>query len=378
MSTFLTDMINKGHTEKEVLDVFFESKQEKERRRILAIVSKTVDALRLKNIREFLAYQQLATWRRMNGFDRGVEGEKSCFNGRRSLPPTPQEYYAGLWSEVNALKEAISMPAEDTVNRPRQKDSLDELLANVEFAIMKEYVEKRSGEAGQVTVTQVNTVQHSSPYPLNPEPSPSVYAKLENTEAGKMGPELDELKSPSAGTGLKTPGHQCPPNEGIWETGRTTASGILTAGAGPSQGENISSPTEREKSTTTVADISSKAATPPKRRHKTFSQENKQFDPGGKGEKAPPWKAAVTLPSFSGESWKAPCLLSVCASCFVSALCVSVSPIIFLFSGDDFSERYERRRESRIKSLMYATGEQAFSPYHAFEDGEDKQHPVWS
>ena len=95
MSTFLTDVINKGHTKKEVLDVLFESEQENERRRILAIVTKTVDALRLKNIREFLAYQQLATWRRMNGFDRGVEGEESCFNGRRSLPPTPQEYYAG-------------------------------------------------------------------------------------------------------------------------------------------------------------------------------------------------------------------------------------------------------------------------------------------
>ena len=59
-----------------------------------------------------------------------------------------------------------------------------------------------------------------------------------------MGPELDELESLSAGSGFKTPGQQCRPNGGIWETGRTTASGIFTAGAGPSQGENISSPTE--------------------------------------------------------------------------------------------------------------------------------------
>ena len=118
MSTFLTGMINKGYTKKEVLYVLFESEQEKERRRIVAIVTKTADALRLKNMREFLAYQQLATWRRTNGFDR-VAGGESCFNGHRSLPPTPQEYYAGLWSEVNALKAAIPMPAEDTVNRPR-------------------------------------------------------------------------------------------------------------------------------------------------------------------------------------------------------------------------------------------------------------------
>ena len=203
MSTFLTDTINKGYTKKEVLDVLFESEQEKERRRILAIVTKTVDALRLKNMREFLAYLQLATWRRMNGFDRGVEGEESCFNGHRSLPPTRQEYYAGLGFELNALKDAISMPAEDTVTRPRQKDSLDELLANFEFARIKEYVENRSREAVkvQVTVTQVNTVHHYSLCPLDPEPSPSVNVKLENAE-GKMGPELEELELPSAGTGL--------------------------------------------------------------------------------------------------------------------------------------------------------------------------------
>ena len=48
------------------------------------------------------------------------------------------------------------MPAENTVTRPRKKTmdvvdglrnySLDELLANFEFARIKEYVEKRSRE----------------------------------------------------------------------------------------------------------------------------------------------------------------------------------------------------------------------------------------
>ena len=118
----------------------------------------------------------------------------------------------------------------------RRSDSLDELLAN---ARIKEYVEKRSRE---------DTVQHCSPCPLDPELSSSVHVKLENTE-GKMGPELEELESPSAGTGLETPGQQCPPNEGIWETGRTTASGILTAGMDSSQKGNISSPTEQATST---------------------------------------------------------------------------------------------------------------------------------
>ena len=136
---------------------------------------------------------------------------------------------------------------------------------------------------------------------------------------GKMDPKLKELESSSAGTGLETPGQPCPPNEGTWETGRTTADGFLAAGVGSNQGGNISSSTERmdttkntttsadissatervdtTKSTTTSADISSAtehvgsragtAGTPEKRRDKTTSEENKQFDPGGKGEKAP-------------------------------------------------------------------------------------------
>ena len=206
----------------------------------------------------------------LNGFDRGVEGEENCFNGHRSLPPTPQEYYAGLWSEVNALKDAISMPrqkASNLINAIEQGKVSDE-----EFAILKRLVEKRDREAIQVTVTQMNTVQHSSPCPLDPEPSPNICINLENNEGG-MDPELEEeLESPSAGTGLKTPGQQCPPNEGIWETGRTTASDTLTAGAGPSQGERSPSPPERSTSTRTCVDIFSTAATQENRKRKTPSQ----------------------------------------------------------------------------------------------------------
>ena len=189
------------------------------------------------------------------------------------------------------------MPVEDTVTTPWQKtidfvDGLEGIVPDEELAVIKRYVEKRSREAAQaqVTVTPVDTVQHSSPCPLDPEPSSSVCVILENNE-GRMDPELEELESPSAGTGLETPGQQCPPNEGIWETGRTTASGTLTAGVGSSQKENISSPTtesvdKRAKDTRTIESIFSTAATPSKRRHKTSSEENKQFDPGGKGEKA--------------------------------------------------------------------------------------------
>ena len=172
MATFLTDMIRKGYTQDEVFAVLFESEQEKECRRILAIVTKTVDALRLKKMKEFLAYEKLATWRRMNGFDRIAADDNQWAS--RLLPLTPEQFTQSLWSEVNALKGAISMPAENTVTRPRQKtmdvvdgprsDSLDELLANFEFTRIKGYVEKRSrDEAAQalVTVPPVYTVQHS-------------------------------------------------------------------------------------------------------------------------------------------------------------------------------------------------------------------------
>ena len=113
-----------------------------------------------------------------------------------------------------------------------------------------------------------------------------------------MGPELKEIEPPSAGTGLETPGQQCPSNEGIWETGRTTASGILTAGVGSNQRENISSPTtesvdKQAKDTKTIEDVSSTAATPEYRRRKTPSEQNEQFDPDGKGEKAPPWNSRL-------------------------------------------------------------------------------------
>ena len=165
-----------------------------------------------------------------------------------------------------------------------------------------------------------------------------------------MDPERGELESPSAGTGLETPGQQCPPNEGTWDQGQTTAAGFLTAGVGSNQGGNIFSPTTESvdtragnKSTATFADISSPtehvgilagtAATPAKRRHKTSSAENKQFDPGGKGEKAPPWNAAAILLSFSGESWEARCL------CFVFfCLCfVCLFSKLLFFPGDHFS-----------------------------------------
>ena len=68
------------------------SKQSRKLGRVMGIVA----AHRLKKIIELLAYQELATWRRMNGFDRVVEGETNWFHGHRSLPSTPEQYAASL------------------------------------------------------------------------------------------------------------------------------------------------------------------------------------------------------------------------------------------------------------------------------------------
>ena len=235
------------------------------------------------------------------------------------------------------------MPAETTETRPWQKtmvfvDGLKGKLPDEELAVIEQYVEKRSREAAQaqVTVTPVYTVQHCSPCPPNPDMPPDICFELENSE-GKMDPERGELESSSAGTGLETPGQQCPPNEGIWETGRTTTDGFLTAGVGSNQGGSISSPTEcvntrdSTESTATFPDISSPtehvgsragtAATSAKRRHKTISEENKQFDLGGKGVKAPPLNVAVTC-LFMGRAG----MLLACASCFLSVLCMCSVP----------------------------------------------------
>ena len=316
---------------------------------------------------------------RENGFDRVMEGEESCFPSHRSLPPTPQEYYASLWCEVNTLKEAISMPARTPWQTAEFVDGLKGKLPDWEFAEIKRYVEKRCREEAQAQMTAkpVGTVQHSSPCTPNPDMPSGVCFNMENE--GRMNLELGKLKSSSAVTGRNTPGQQCPPNEGIRETRKTTASGILTAGAGLSGGENISS-AERATRMVTVADIPSIAASPSKRRHKTSSEENKQFDPGGRGEKAPPWNAAVPLLFFF---WVEAGRLLVCLSGakLGGFLSVSSMPCMcvcffqnYFFTGETYQQDLFSRRGQVVDVRNRRTS--VFSPTTLSEDGEDKQRPV--
>ena len=139
----------------------------------------------------------------MNGFDRVADGEDNWSHGPRSLPPTSEEYTVSLRSDLQGLKNAISMPRQKVSNLINAIEQVK--VGDEEFAVLKRLVEKRGREATQVTVTPVDTVQYCSPSPQTPEPSPDVCVKLENNE-GKMDPERGELEPPSAGTGLETPG----------------------------------------------------------------------------------------------------------------------------------------------------------------------------
>ena len=291
--TFPTGLDFRKYSDEELTAMLVEaveaSKHARKRGRVMGIVA----AHRLKQMRTLLMYEELATWRRDNGFDRVEDVD------HRSLPPTPEQYYAGLWLEVNALKDAISMHLQllKLFNAIEQ-----DTLSDEEYATLKRCMEKRVRETAQVTaVTRDNTVQPCSLCSPNPDRPSGVLCNLENE--GTMSQELEELTSTSTSTGLNTPGQLSPPNEGVWETGRIIADGILTAGVNSSQGGRTPSPPERATRMVTAADIPLAAATPPKRRHKTSSELNKPFDPGGRGEKAPPWNAAVPLPFFSwGEA----------------------------------------------------------------------------
>ena len=134
--TFPTGVIDiRKCSDEELKTMIDEAREASKHSRKLGRVMEIVAAHRLKKIREFLAYQELANWRRMNGFDRVLEGEEKWLHSHRSLPPTPEQYAASLRLDLKKLQDAISMPAESTVTR--SSDSLDELLANFEFARIK-------------------------------------------------------------------------------------------------------------------------------------------------------------------------------------------------------------------------------------------------
>ena len=234
-------------------------------------------------------------------------------------------------------KSFIKEIGQGTVN---STDAIGQSTVNMtdeEFTILERLVEKLDRKAAQVTVTPVSTAQHCIPRSLNSEIPSDVYVSMKEKDEGRMNPEPTELETPSAGTGIETPGQQCPPNEATRETGGTITDGCLLVGMGSNQRGDISSPTKH------VGTRAGTAATPSnssntifrkasrKPRDKTTSDENKQFDPGGKEEKAPLWNAAVIGIVFFlswGELWAMGGSLLVLR---VFCLCVSFCLLCLLF-----------------------------------------------
>ena len=76
--------------EEEIFAVLNESRQARKHRHKLEKVTETVAAYRLREMKNFQAREQLATWRKTNGFDR----DDSWMHG--TLPLSPQEFTASL------------------------------------------------------------------------------------------------------------------------------------------------------------------------------------------------------------------------------------------------------------------------------------------
>ena len=276
--------------------------------------------------------EKLATWRRTYDYD----CDYSWMHGTRPL--APGECTASMWEEVNALKETISVSARDRSTQ-RANIFIQELkqgtvsmnLTDEELAMSKRFVEERDRDTVHVTAAPADTAQYRSSRSLTLEIPFDVCVGMEKKNDGRMNPEPTELELPSAGTGLKAPGQQCPPNG---ETERTTTDGCLLVGVCSNSGGNTFPPAENAAETRP----DSKSTTPPAASNTVFlkanrkpedkekgSEENKQFDPGRKREKPSPWNVAVMVLLFfflSGDvgPWDARCLcavFSVCLSCFL-------------------------------------------------------------
>ena len=198
-----------------------------------------------------------------------------------------------MWSDPNALQDAISMTGEDEFSQ-RAKSFIHKIgqgtvsFTDAEFAMLKRFVERRGRDAAHVTVAPVDTAQYC--YPRSPSPEISLGVRvcnMEKHEEGRVDPEPDQLESPPAGTGFETPGQQC---HSILETRRTTANGCLLVAVSSNFGRNTFSRAEiavgrradSESTTQYTASITASLQTRRKPKDKeTGSEENKQFDPGG-------------------------------------------------------------------------------------------------
>ena len=89
-------------------------------------------------------------------------------------------------------------------------------LTDAEFVRLERMIRERGGRtAAHENVAQTDTAQPCNPRSSS-EISSDVHVYIEGRNEGRMDLERDQLESPSAGTGVETPGRQCLPK---WEMG---------------------------------------------------------------------------------------------------------------------------------------------------------------
>ena len=215
--TFSTDdscVIENKYSEDDISAMIVQSKEARKYLRKLGRVMKTVATNRLKELKHPQAVEKLATWRRTYGFDRLADDDDWVYGPRLQ---TPEHITASLWSDLNALKDAILISGEDGFSQ-RAKSFLKEIgqgtvsFTDAEFAILKRFVERRGRDAAHVADALVDTALYCSTRSRSPEISSDVHVCMEKNEEGRLDPESDQFESPSTGTGFETPGQQCHPN----------------------------------------------------------------------------------------------------------------------------------------------------------------------
>ena len=247
-------------TEYDITAILAESRKVCKRIRKLGMLWKTVATHCLKELIHLREVEKLAAWRRNNGFNQCDVRDEQWIHSL--LPPTPEQTTASMWADVNALKQAISMSGkyrskqrvESFINKLKQGTTS---LTDEEFARLERMIRERRGRAAaHVVVAPIDTAQPCNPRSSS-EISFDVHVYMKGNDEGRMDPERGQLESPSAGTGLKTPGQQCLPN---WEMGRTTVDGCFLAGVSSNLGGNPFSLTELAIGTRTGSQTSTPSA----------------------------------------------------------------------------------------------------------------------
>ena len=119
-----TGVVKMEYSEDEISAVLGASEQERKRLRKLGKVMETVAAYRLRKMKNLQAVEKLAAWRRAHDCDRIAADDNQWAS--RPLALTPEQFTQSLWSELNALKDAVSMPEGDRFSQ-RAKSFIKEI-----------------------------------------------------------------------------------------------------------------------------------------------------------------------------------------------------------------------------------------------------------